>query len=139
MAAHPARLLKRSDFLRVAAMRRKWAAPGLIVQAAPNPGPAGGDPGAATAVRVGFTTSKKVGSAVERNRARRRLRAAVAEVFTELAVPGTDYVVIGRRETLTRPYSLLLQDLRTALKRVGTPRRKDEPSAARPTQESEGA
>ncbi len=132
--AHPARLLKRSDFLRVAAMRRKWAAPGLIVQAAPNR-----DPGGEAAIRVGFTTSKKVGSAVERNRARRRLRAAVAEVFPGQAVPGTDYVVIGRRDTLTRPYSLLLQDLRTALKRVGTPRRKDEPSAAGPTQISEGA
>lgn len=134
LASPPARLLKRSDFLRVAAMRRKWAAPGLIVQAAPNR-----DPGGATAVRVGFTTSKKVGSAVERNRARRRLRAAVAEVFPGLAEPGTDYVVIGRRETLIRPYSLLLQDLRTALKRVGTPRRRDEPSAAPPTPGSEGA
>ena len=134
IARHPARLLKRADFLRVAAMRRKWAAPGLIVQAAPNPDPDGG-----AAIRVGFTTSKKVGSAVERNRARRRLREAVAEVFPGLAVPGTDYVVIGRRETVTRPYSLLLQDLRTALKRVGTPRRREEPSAAVRTQGSEGA
>ena len=119
-------------------MRRKWAAPGLILQAAPA-GVPGGDPGGVPSVRVGFTTSKKVGSAVERNRARRRLRAAVAEVFPELAVPGTDYVVIGRRETLARPYSLLLQDLRTALKRVGTTRRKDEPPAELPTQGSEGA
>jgi len=108
----PARLLKRADFLRVAAARRKWAAPGLILQAAL--GTAG-----ETALRVGFTTSKKVGAAVERNRARRRLRAAVAEVFPALAAPGLDYVVIGRRETLVRTYSLLLQDLRTALKRVG--------------------
>jgi ribonuclease P protein component len=71
------------------------------------------------AVRVGFTTSKKVGNAVARNRARRRLRAAVDEVFPALARPGLDYVVIGRQETVARPYSLLLQDLRTALKRVG--------------------
>ena len=109
-----ARLLKRADFLRVAANRKKWAAPGLILQAAPTFFPTPED-----TVQVGFTTSKKVGSAVERNRARRRLRAAVAEIFPDGADCRNDYVVIGRRETLSRPYSLLLQDLRTALKRVG--------------------
>ena len=109
-----ARLLKRADFLRVAGCRKKWVTPGLIVQAAPT---AFTEP--AVTVQVGFTTSKKVGSAVERNRARRRLRAAVAEIFPDNATPQQDYVVIGRRETLSRPYSLLLQDLRTALKRLG--------------------
>ena len=109
-----ARLLKRADFLRVAQCRRKWVAPGLILQVAPSAFP---EP--AATVQVGFTTSKKVGSAVERNRARRRLRAAVAEIFPHDALPTQDYVVIGRRETLSRPYSLLLQDLRTALKRMG--------------------
>ncbi len=114
-----ARLLKRADFLRVAATRKKWATPGLILQAAPakaldqDPLPQG-----VPTVYVGFTTSKKVGNAVERNRARRRLRAAVAEIFPAEACAENDYVVIGRRETLSRPYSLLLQDLRTALKRV---------------------
>jgi len=110
-----ARLLKRADFLRVAACRKKWAAPGLILQAAPA---ADGRTLTPPTVYVGFTTSKKVGSAVERNRARRRLRAAVAEIFPDNAAIEADYVVIGRRETLSRPYSLLLQDLRTALKRV---------------------
>ncbi len=111
------RLLKRADFLRVAGNRLKWAAPGLILQAAPTP------PGQVRDMRarVGFTTSKKVGIAVERNRARRRLRAAVDEVFPSEASTGWDYVVIGRRETIERPYSLLLQDLRTALKRVRPP------------------
>ena len=109
-----ARLLKRADFLRVAQTRKKWAAPGLVLQAAPT-----SLPDQDLTVQVGFTTSKKVGCAVERNRARRRLRAAVAEVFPDAANPQSDYVVIGRRETLSRPYSLLLQDLRTALKRVG--------------------
>lgn len=108
------RLLKRADFLRVAGNRLKWAAPGLILQAAPTPAGLVRD----AHVRVGFTTSKKVGIAVERNRARRRLRAAVDEVFPSDADAGWDYVVIGRRETIARPYSLLLQDLRTALKRV---------------------
>lgn len=115
MTARLERLKKRADFLRVAGLRRKWAAPGLILQAAPGP-----DRDAnADSLRVGFTVSKKVGNSVCRNRARRRLRAAVAELFPTRAAPGLDYVVIGRRETLERPYSLLLQDLATALKRLG--------------------
>ena len=115
MPARLDRLKKRADFLRVAALRRKWAAPGLILQAAPGTRPES----QADSLRVGFTVSKKVGNAVCRNRARRRLKAAVGEVFPHQAVPGLDYVVIGRRETLERPYSLLLQDLLAALKRVG--------------------
>lgn len=69
-------------------------------------------------IRVGFTASRKVGTAVERNRARRRLRAAVAEVLPELGQPGHDYVMIARRATLSRGYGDLLNDLRMALKRL---------------------
>jgi len=127
MTARLDRLKKRADFLRVAALRRKWAAPGLILQAAPATGPQ------ADSVRVGFTVSKKVGNAVARNRAKRRLRAAVDAVFPGQAALGLDYVVIGRRETIDRPYSLLLQDLRAALKRVGGVRAlaQDPPETAR--------
>ena len=118
------RLKRRSEFLRDAALRRKWAAPGLILQAAPAvdmPPPSGGALASACPqedLRVGFTCSKKVGNSVARNRARRRLRAAAALVMPELAAPGFDYVLIGRQDTLHRPYDLLLKDLRTALKRV---------------------
>jgi ribonuclease P protein component len=127
MTARLDRLKKRADFLRVAALRRKWAAPGLILQAAPGTG------SQADSVRVGFTVSKKVGNAVARNRAKRRLRAAVDAIFPGDAASGLDYVVIGRRETIDRPYSLLLQDLRTALKRVGglRPVSQDPPGIAR--------
>jgi ribonuclease P protein component len=114
MPARLARLKKRADFLRVAAQRRKWAAPGLILQAAPAPEPTTDD-----SVRVGFTVSKKVGNAVTRNRAKRRLRAAVDRVFPDSACPGLDYVVIGRQDTPSRPWDLLVQDLMQALKRVG--------------------
>ncbi|RAU23885.1 ribonuclease P protein component [Paramagnetospirillum kuznetsovii] len=115
MATRLDRLKQRADFLRIAALRRKWAAPGLILQAAPGTET---DP-QADSLRVGFTVSKKVGNSVCRNRAKRRLRAAVDAIFPSQAALGLDYVVIGRRETLERPYSLLLQDLQAALKRVG--------------------
>ncbi|PKU26277.1 ribonuclease P protein component [Telmatospirillum siberiense] len=136
------RLKRRSEFLRVAGLRRKWAAPGLILQAAPaiidsssptdcaDAAPASGE--TATDLRVGFTCSKKVGNSVARNRAKRRLRAAAAAVLPVRAMPGYDYVLIGRQETLRRPFALLLQDLQTALKRVGADRPCD--SADRPPQ-----
>ena len=113
------RLKSRSDFLRVAAASRKCVRPGLILQAAPQPPHDGAarkeshdDP------RVGFTVSRKVGNSVERNRARRRLRAAAREVLERGALPGHDYVIIGRRETLRRPYSDLLADLSSALRKL---------------------
>lgn len=107
------RLRRRGDFLRVA-RGAKWAAPGLILQAAPRP-PAGG---AADAVRIGFTVSRKVGGAVERNRARRRLREAARLVMPGKARPAIDYVLIGRHTTLSRPWAALVRDLETALSRI---------------------
>jgi ribonuclease P protein component len=120
--------LRRAEFLRVAASRRKWAAPGLVLQAAPfeTPPSAGGFADSSLPLRVGFTCSKKVGNAVARNRARRRLRAAADQILPVEAAFFTDYVLIGRQETLRRPFALLLQDLRTALKRVGASRQPEE-------------
>ena len=111
------RLRRRSDFLRVAAGRRKWAAPGLILQTAafvpetPQALPEG--------IRVGFTATRKIGNAVTRNRARRRLKAAAAAVMPLHARPGFDYVLIARAETPKRVYAALLGDLETALRRLG--------------------
>ena len=68
--------------------------------------------------RIGYTVSKRVGKAVARNRAKRRLRAAAADVMPATAQPGTDYVLIGRQATLERPYRALKQDLESALKRL---------------------
>ena len=128
MPARIARLKRRSEFLRVAGARRKWAAPGLVLQARRHePGEATPDatPGDAAppdaevgALRIGFTASRKVGIAVERNRARRRLRAAAAEIMPRHALPGHDYVLIARAETAARPWKALLADLETALRRV---------------------
>ena len=103
-------LARRPDFL-AAARARRQSRPGMTVQARRR------DPAEpATGIRVGFTCSKKVGNAVARNRARRRLRAAAREVVPGLGRPGWDYVLIGRPEiTAARPFALLCEDLATAL------------------------
>jgi ribonuclease P protein component len=109
-------LKRRADFLRVAGGRRKWVAPGLILQTLAR-APADG---ASEAIRVGFTATRKIGNAVIRNRARRRLRAAAASVMSRHAVAGFDYVLIARAETPKRSYAALISDLETALRRLGT-------------------
>lgn len=120
MPTRVGRLKRRSEFLRVARARRKWAAPGLILQAAPSEaGPGEAD---SAAMRIGFTASKKVGGAVERNRAKRRLRAVAQRVLPDRAMPGFDYVLIARTATLTRPAGPLAADLETALKKLDADR-----------------
>jgi ribonuclease P protein component len=115
-----ARLKRRPEFLAVAASRRRWVAPGLILQAARRPE----DSSLPPAPRIGFTASRKVGIAVARNRARRRLKAAVEAILPKNGQPGFDYVVIARTETLTRPFADLVADLETALARVHESRQK---------------
>ena len=68
--------------------------------------------------RVGFTVTRKLGGAVERNRIRRRLKEAVRLALPELMKPGRDYVFIGRPEAAMRPFGLLQQDLMDAVNRV---------------------
>jgi ribonuclease P protein component len=116
------RLKRRAEFLQVAAANRKWVAPGLILQVRRQPSSESPTGDAAPAaqpapVRVGFTASRKVGNAVQRNRARRRLRAAAAEVL-ERAEPGTDFVLIARPATIERDYRALVGDLVAGLKRL---------------------
>ena len=114
------RLRRRSDFVRVAAGRRKWVAPGLILQtAAFAPEMPASSAAPSEAIRVGFTATRKIGNAVTRNRARRRLKAAAAAVMPMHARPGLDYVLIARAETPKRVYAALLGDLETALRRLG--------------------
>jgi ribonuclease P protein component len=110
-----ARLKTRREFLRVAAARQKAVTPGLILQVAARPIGAGDG-----AARVGFTASRKVGNAVVRNRAKRRLRAVAVQMLTHEAKPLTDYVLVARQDTVSRPFAALLGDLRTALRRLGS-------------------
>jgi ribonuclease P protein component len=76
--------------------------------------PADGDQGA----RVGFTVTKKIGSAVVRNRLKRRLRAAVHQILPAVARVGVDYILIGRHEGLTRPFQALKDDLAQGIARA---------------------
>jgi ribonuclease P protein component len=85
-----------------------------MLQAAMCPSGVGGS----TVVRVGFTASRKVGNAVVRNRAKRRLRAAAAEILARDGRLGTDYVLIARAGTGERRYGDLLGDLASALRQV---------------------
>lgn len=121
MERTPRRLRRRREFLHVARAGRKWAAPGLVLQAIDRRGGAGADSDGAGPddIRVGFTVTRKVGGAVVRNRARRRLRAAAEAVMPTHAAGGHDFVVIGRAGTLRRPFPALIGDLETALQRVG--------------------
>lgn len=70
------------------------------------------------APRIGFTASRKVGMAVVRNRARRRLKAAAEQVLPLHGAPGFDYVAIAKPETATYPFADLLSDFATALDRL---------------------
>lgn len=111
-------LKNRADFLKAAQARRAGTA-GFLLQArrrhAEEP--------AEAPVRVGYTCSKKIGNAVTRNRAKRRLRALAREVLPQLARPGWDYVLVGRpNETVSRNFQDLRNDLATAMGRVHTPR-----------------
>ena len=73
-------------------------------------------------VRLGFTATRKVGNAVIRNRAKRRLREAARAMAPLLAVPGSDYVLIARMGTADRPWDRLLDDVKSALTRLANPR-----------------
>ena len=82
-------LSKRVDFI-AASKAEKFIGKSIIVQARPN---------SVETIRVGYTASKKVGNAVMRNRAKRRMRAAAAETVAQYATSSTDYVLIGRAES----------------------------------------
>ena len=103
------RLRQRADFLAAAAGSRAPVS-GFVLQALNRrkDGP----------VRVGFTVSKKVGNAAERNRVRRRLREMVRLSSRAAVQPGHDYVLVGRRTALDLPFDRLIEDFARALERV---------------------
>lgn len=107
-------LRKRADFLR-AAQGRRQGMPGFLLQARQR-GPEEADP---QVIRVGFTCSRKLGNAVARNRAKRRLREVARVLLPLHGRPGWDYVLVGRPEaTASREFADLKADLVRALARV---------------------
>ncbi|WP_374370541.1 ribonuclease P protein component [Dongia sp.] len=117
------RLKRRAEFLAAAAANRKWVAPGLVLQARVVEAGAESapDPIRPEAIKLGFTASRKVGNAVLRNRAKRRLRAIAAEILKDVAAPSlpTDLVLIARPATVTRDYQSLKQDFTRGLQKLG--------------------
>ena len=103
------RLRQRADFLAVANGARVSSA-AFVVQ-----GRRRDDDGP---IRVGFTVSRKNGTATERNRIRRRLRELVKLLDVISMRPHCDYVLVGRRAALNRDFATMLDDLRSALLRL---------------------
>ena len=98
---------KRADFLKIQSKGKKWVSHGLIIQTMPNED---------NIKRIGYTVSKRTDkSAVKRNRIKRRLRAAAAEILPSHAKNGQDYILVGRPQTLTRPFELLKNDIKWCL------------------------
>ncbi len=105
-------LKKRGDFIRASNAQRQGT-PGIHLQARKRA------TGEATGMRVGFTCSKKVGNAVARNRAKRRLREVARIVLPQSGRDGWDYVLVGRKDvTATLPFTTLINDLTRALQKV---------------------
>lgn len=109
-------LKRRRDFVRIARDGKKAVTHSLILQATESPLTEQG----VSSSRVGFTVTKKVGNAVVRNRAKRRLRAAVRDVIGQYGREKMDYVVIGRNFCVQCPYDTLLRDLTHALGKVNS-------------------
>ena len=103
------RLRQRADFLAVANGARVNSA-AFVVQSRrrDDAGP----------IRVGFTVTRKNGTATERNRIRRRLRELVKRLDVISMRPHSDYVLVGRRAALNRDFATMLDDLRSALHRL---------------------
>ncbi len=105
-------LRKRADFLKAAAARRV-STPAFNLQIRKR------DEGEAEGIRVGFTCSKKVGNAVARNRAKRRLREVARLTLPTHGRDGYDYVLIGRRDlTAARDFAEMCTDLERALEKA---------------------
>lgn len=104
------RLRQRADFLAVANGARVNS-PAFVLQSLDRRSLGRDDFGP---IRIGFTVTKKNGNAPERNRIRRRLRELVKRLDPVSMQPHHDYVLVGRRDALSRDFTTMLDDLRIA-------------------------
>ena len=110
-------LKKRSDFLK-AAKGLKYVSRGFVLQSIKH------HENVEQNIRIGFTASKKVGNAVKRNRAKRRLRALARDVALKYATNGFDYVFVARKNILNMDYAALEQEVAKAIKHLERARNK---------------
>ena len=122
-------LRKRAEFQRIRG-GVKVGTRGFMIEAKVRPAVAPGAPNSVEGARFGFTITKKVGNAVERNHIRRRLKEALRKVPVSIAGSRMDYVVIARRTVLELSFADIVADFETALRRIG--------SASRPSARSTG-
>ncbi len=107
-------LKKRADFLRVQQTGKKWVTRSFIIRELTQP-----EKIDAPNIRFGLTVTKRVfKNATDRNRVKRRLRAAIQTTLPENGKNNTDYVLIGRPETITRDFEDIKNDLKWSLKRL---------------------
>ena len=105
----PETFRRRAEFLRLAARGKKLARPGFILQAMASEAPV---------LRVGYTATKKLGNAVARTRARRRLKEAARLTFAEQKPLGLELVLVCRKETAAMPFAQLRAQLAAALREL---------------------
>jgi ribonuclease P protein component len=110
-------LKRRGEFQRVRKGAR-WAGPAFVLEAKERNLENGGRPAAGQEPRFGFTVTRQIGKAVDRNRIRRRLKAAVRGVGPDYAKGNFDYVLIARKPALTSAFGAIVSDLVKALERV---------------------
>ncbi|MGO4737744.1 ribonuclease P protein component [Bosea sp. 2KB_26] len=128
IAMRHARLTERKQFLAAAEHGRRFRSPAFTAQVRDAAGEEGRH-----GLRLGLTASRKVGDAVERNRIRRRLRAAAKQALATQADRPCDLVIVARREVLTAPFSALIADLSVALDRARPAKPGRRPTDKRPT------
>ncbi len=107
------RLQKRADFVRLTHKGRKQFAPAFIFQSLSTKQDG--------TVRIGFTASKKIGNAVQRNRAKRRLRAVTDELIRlnpTFSTTPHDFVFVARRAVIDYPYEKLKTDIKNCLEKI---------------------
>lgn len=115
-------LKKRAEFQRIRG-GQKWTGKGFLAEGrARSPiGPVAHTAEDTTTTRFGFTVSKKMGNAVDRNRIKRRLKEALRLMPTERAPAGMDIVIVARRAAIDMPFTALTADLEMAMSRLSRP------------------